>query len=117
MARLVTLLMIIALVIGNGSAVAQAVCRHLDAREHAIARQSQDAKVAAVALSEEAAAAVASKKGALGSNASLSLPAYILPAASLSPVPHAVAPMRGPRAESAPLSSRSIRPLLEPPVA
>jgi hypothetical protein len=117
MTRLVTLLMIIALVVANGSAVAGAVCRHRDAREHAIARQSQDAKVAAVALSEEAAAAVASKKGALGSNASLSLPAYVLPAAALSPVPHAVEPMRGPQAEPAPLSSRSIRPLLEPPAA
>jgi hypothetical protein len=117
MARFVTLLMIVALVVANGSAAAGAVCRHRDAREHAIARQSQDAKVATVALSEEAAAAAASKKGALGSNASLSLPAYVLPATALSPVPHAVAPMRGPQAESAPLSSRSIRPLLEPPVA
>src|ERR1044072_4584174 len=109
--------MIITLVVANGSAVAGAVCRHRDAREHAIARQSQDAKVAAVALTEEAAAAVASKKGALGGNAALSLPAYVLPAAALSPVPQAVEPLRGPQAEPAPLWRRSVRPLLEPPGA
>ncbi|HYJ51885.1 MAG TPA: hypothetical protein VEW04_01825 [Allosphingosinicella sp.] len=109
--------MIITLVVANGSAVAGAVCRHRDAREHAIARQSQDATVRTAALTEEAAAAVASKKGALGSVASLSLPAYILPSASLAPVPHPAEPMRGPERESTPLPSRSIRPLLEPPVA
>jgi hypothetical protein len=117
MARLLKLLMIITLVVANGSAAAGAICRHRDARAHAIARQSHDAKVAAVALTEEAAAAAASKKGALGSNASLSLPAYTLPCAALIPAPRAVEPMRRPQAESAPLSSRSIRPLLEPPVA
>jgi hypothetical protein len=117
MARLITLLMMITLVVANGSAAAGAVCRHRDARAHAIARQSQDAKVAAVALTEEAAADVASKKGALGSNASPSLPAYILPCAALAPAPHAVEPMPRPQLESTPLPSRSIRPLLEPPVA
>jgi len=117
MARLLTLLMIITLVVANGSAVAGAVCVHRDAREHAIARQSQDAKIAAVALTEEAAAGVASKDGALGSSASLSLPAYIVPEAALAPAPGAVEPLRSPQMDSAPLPSRSIRPLLEPPVA
>lgn len=117
MARLLTLLMMITLVVANGSAAAGAVCRHRDAREHAIARQSQDATVRAVALTEDAAAAVASKKGALGSVSSLSLPAYILPPTALSSVPHAAEPMLGSERESAPLTSRSIRPLLEPPVA
>lgn len=117
MARLLTLLMIITLVVANGSAVAGAVCRHRDAREHAIARQSQDAKVAAAALTEEAAAAVASKKGALGSSVSLSLPPGILPAAALPCAPAAVEPMCGSPRQAATLSGRSIRPLLEPPVA
>jgi predicted lysophospholipase L1 biosynthesis ABC-type transport system permease subunit len=117
MARFLTLLMILTLVVANGTAVAGAVCRHRDSREHAIARQSQDAKVMAAALTEEAAAALASKKGALGSVASLSLPAYVLPAAAPYPLPHAIEPMLGPKLESAPLPSRSIRPLLEPPVA
>ena len=117
MARLLTLLMIIMLVAANGSAVAGELCRHRDAREHAMARQSQDAKVAAVALSEEAAAAAAAKKGALGSSTSLALPAYIVPDAALTPAPHAAEPMRSPQADSAPLPSRSIRPLLEPPLA
>jgi hypothetical protein len=117
MARLVTLLMMITLVVANGSAAAGAMCRHRDAQAHAIARQSHDAKVAAVALAEEAAAAAASKKGALGSNVSLSLPAYILPIAAIAPAPRSVEPMRRPQLESPPLPSRSIRPLLEPPAA
>ena len=117
MTRLVTLLMMIALVVANGSAAATAMCHHRDARAHAIARQSQDAKVAAVALTEETAAAAASKKGALGSNVSLSLPAYIVPEAALAPAPDAARPMPRPQGEPARLSGRSIRPLLEPPVA
>src|SRR5258705_9615148 len=117
MARLVTLLMIITLVVANGSAAAGAMCRHRDARAHAIARHSQDAKVAAVALTEEADAGVVSKKGALGSSASLSLPAFLFPCAALTPAPRPVEPVRKPQLESTPLSSRSIRPLLEPPVA
>lgn len=117
MIRLVTFLMMITLVVANASAAVGAMCHHRDARAHAIARQSQDAKVAAVALTEEAAAAVASKKGAIGSSASLSLPAYILPEAALAPVSPAAEPMKRPQAESTSPSSRSIRPLLEPPVA
>jgi len=117
MARLVTLLMIITLVVANGSAAAGAVCRHQDARAHAVARQSQDAKIAGVALTEDAAAALASKKGALGSTATVSLPAYILPCAALTPSPRAAEPIPGRPVESTPLSSRSIRPLLEPPAA
>jgi len=117
MARLLTLLMMIALVVANGSAAADAMCRHRDAREHAIARQSHDAKVAAVALTEEAAAAVGSKSGTLGGSASVSLPAYILPAAALTPVPLAAEPLPEARMQVPPLPGRSIPPLLEPPVA
>lgn len=117
MARFLTLLMIVTLMVANGSAVAGAICRHQDAREHAIARWSQDAQVRTGALMEDAAAAAASKKGALGSVASLALPAYVLPPATLPAVPPAAKPMHQPDAESAPLPSRSIRPLLEPPVA
>ena len=117
MARLLTLLMMIALVVGNGSAAAGALCRHQDARAHAIARQSHDAKIAATALTEEAAAAAVSKKGALGSGPSLSLPAYILPAAAPIPAPRASEPAQGLQADSMQPAGRSIRPLLEPPVA
>ena len=117
MARLLTLLMMITLVVANGSAAADAICRHRDAHEHAIARQSHDARIAATALTEEAAAAMAAKKGALDGGASLSLPAYIVPSAALAPAPRAAEPLRGPRAEPLGLPGRSIRPLLEPPVA
>ena len=116
MARLLTLLMMLTLVVANGSAAADAMCRHRDAREHAIARQSQDAKVAAVALSEEAAAAVGSKSGTLGGSASVSLPAYMLPSPALTPAPLAAEPLPSPQRRAASLSGRSIRPLLEPPV-
>jgi len=117
MARLLTLLMMLTLVVANGSAAAGAVCRHGDARAHAIARQSTDAKIAAAALTEETAAAAASKKGALGGSASLSLPAYIVPQAAPAFAPRAAEPVRGWTREPAPLPGRSIRPLLEPPVA
>jgi hypothetical protein len=117
MARLLTLLMMIALLVANGSAAADAMCRHRDAREHAIARQSQDAKVAAAALTEEAAAAVGSKSGTLGGNASVSLPAYILPSAALTPAPLAAEPLPRPQVQVPPPAGRSVRPLLEPPVA
>ena len=117
MARLMTLLMMITLVVANGSAAAGAVCRHQDARAHAIARASQDAKVSAAALTEETAADVGSKKGAVGGTAALSLPAYILPRATLTPAPRASEPIARAEGESPPLTSRSIRPLLEPPVA
>ena len=117
MARLLTLLMMIMLVAANGSAVAGAICHHRDAREHAIARQSQDAKVSAAALTEEAAAAVASKKGAMGSNASLALPAYILPDATIPPAPGDAGPCEGDRSMPGRCRADPIRPLLEPPVA
>ena len=117
MARLLTLVMMITLLVANGSAAAGAVCRHQDARAHAIARVSHDAKISAAALTEEAAADVGSKKGAIGGTAALSLPAYILPRATSAPVPRAGEPMQRAEGESPPLASRSIRPLLEPPAA
>jgi hypothetical protein len=117
MARLMKLLMIVTLVVANGSAAAGAICHHRDAREHASARLSQNAKVAAAALTEEAAAAAASKNGDVGGSSSLSLPAHILPRASFAPVPDSVEPMHKWHMDSAPLANRSIRPLLEPPVA
>ena len=117
MARLLTLLMIIVLVAANGSAVAGAMCHHRDAREHEIARQSRDTKASAAALTEEAAAAVASKNGTMGSNAALALPAYILPDATVPPAPRDAEALPSRQMDPRPLSSRTISPLLEPPVA
>ena len=116
MARLLTLLMMITLVVANGSAAAGAICRHRDAQAHAIARQSHDAKIAATALTEEAAAALHAKKGALG-GAAVSLPAYIVPSAAPTPAPNAAEPMRSARTEPVRLPDRAIPPLLEPPAA
>lgn len=117
MMRLMTLLMMISLVVANGSAAAGAVCRHQDARAHALARLSHDAKISTAALTEETAADVDSKKGALGGNASLSLPAYILPRVTPTPAPRASDPVGVPDCEATPLVSRAIPPLLEPPAA
>lgn len=117
MTRLLTLLMMMVLVAANGSAVAGAMCHHRDAREHSIARQSRDAKVSAAALTEEAAAAVASKNGMMGSNAALALPAYILPDATIPLAPGDAEPLQRRQVDPKPLSSRTIPPLLEPPVA
>jgi hypothetical protein len=117
MARLLKLLIIVTLVVANGSAAAGAICHHRDARDHENARLSQNAKVAAVALTEEAAASAASKNGALGSSASLTLPVYILADAAIPPAPEAVEPMLGAQRAPPPLPGRSIPPLLEPPAA
>lgn len=117
MARLLSLFMIFALVLTQGSSMAAAVCRHQNAHEHLMARQSQDAKVAAVSLGEEAAAAAVVKKASHSSDASGHWPAEMLP----------------PRSEAVPLPSRerivfqpprqarllsaNIAPLLKPPSA
>jgi hypothetical protein len=117
MARLLTFLMILAMVFGQGSAMANAVCRHQNLREHVLARQSHDASVAAVSQREDAAADAASKKGSRTGDTSSQWPAQLLPPA--------METARAPRAERtrlrparhAPLPSAVIRPLLEPPSA
>ena len=114
--RFLALLMILTLVVGHGSSVAAAVCRHQDAHEHALARQSPDARVAAVPLAEEAAAANSKKAGQSPSSA-IHWPADLLPA-TLPVVPlRIVEPVRLRPAGQIPLASASVRPLLEPPSA
>ena len=109
--------MIFTLVIGHGSSVAAAICRHQDAHEHALARESRDPIVAAVPLAEEAAAADVAKKSSQPASSSIHWPMDLLPA-TLPGVPlRLVEPMRLRPGEQAALASARIPPLLEPPSA
>ena len=114
--RLLTLLMIFAFLIANGPAVAMAMCQHEDARAHAAALQSMETEISVVAQSEEAAAKAASKKGSLSEAATTLLTGYILPS-DLSPFPPRVVEPAGQHvADASRLGSRSVPPLLEPPL-
>ncbi len=117
MTRFLTLFMILALLIGQGSSVAAAICHHQNAAEHVAARQSDDARIAAVSLGEEAAAAVASKKGSQSAGASIHWPAEMLPATANAAPFRRLEPIRFQPARHAPLKSATLRPLLEPPSA
>ena len=117
MTRFLTIFMILALVIAHGSSVAAAVCHHQNAHEHALARASRDAKVAAVPLAEEAAAAVDSKKGSSSAAASIHSPVEMLPAAMPAVPFRAAERIRLRPADQAALASASVRPLLQPPSA
>ena len=109
--------MIITLVFGHGSSVAAAICQHRTAGEHALARASHDARIAARAMTEETAANVNGKKAAPADTGASAGPTDMLPPVKL------VAPLRTierilRRLTDAPsLAGTSHRPLLDPPTA
>ncbi|MFL6846081.1 MAG: hypothetical protein ACJ8ER_14510 [Allosphingosinicella sp.] len=115
MSRLLTLMMIAILVIAHGSSVAASVCRHQSAAEHVAALSSHDARIAAVALGEEAAGKVASKKGQTANPASW--PPGTLPAPDLSVPIRPTVPVERSLADSSVPPGATITPLLEPPAA
>jgi hypothetical protein len=115
MNRLLTLMMIVILVTAHGTSVSAAICRHANGAEHAAARASRDARIAAVAFSEEAADETASKKGAPADSGSVSWPSDMLPAAGLEAPFRATQPVARVPAEAPVLVGASLRPLLEPP--
>jgi hypothetical protein len=117
MSRLLTLMMIVILVIAHGSSVSAAICRHANGAEHAAALASHDASIAAVAFGEEAAAKVASKKGAPADSGSVSWPSDMLPAPGLAVPFRAIESVAGDPADAPVLVGASLRPLLEPPAA
>ncbi len=117
MARFLALLMIFAIVIGQGSSVAAAICHHQSLAEHIAARHSSDRHVAAVSLREEAAASVASKKGSQSASASIQWPAEMLPASVDTEPFRPLEPIRFPPSVEPRLKSASAPPLLEPPSA
>ena len=117
MVRLVTLLLMLVLAIANGPAVASAICQHQDARAHAAAVQSTDAGVAADALSEETAAKATSVDGALGDAAGTLLAGYMLPPEPVLLPPGFVDATIRSMPDDLGQVSRSVPPLLEPPLA
>ena len=115
--RLLTLLMIVALVAAQGPAFAAAICRHHDAVQHALARQSHDRRIAAAALDEERAAIAIEKKGqASPSGQGGWISDMLTPASVPLPPPAAANPFASPRASPLP-KGRSTAPPLEPPTA
>ena len=114
---LLSLLIVLALTVSNGAALAAATCRHVDADAHAAARQSADAATAAAAATEESAAISIDNKGALADAAAVSLSSFILPSNEVEFPPRLRNPVKNAVADAPPLSSRSLRPLLEPPLA
>jgi hypothetical protein len=114
---LFSLFVLVALVLGQGTALATSVCRHASAQAHVAARQSADSGKAAAAFAEETADAAASKKGSTSNTSAGPALAALLP-----PSPPAVAAF--PRetlllraADRPPLVGLSLRPPLPPPLA
>jgi hypothetical protein len=112
-----TLLMLVALVMGQGTSLANSICRHASVQAHVAALQSADSRKAASALAEESAGEAASKKGSTSNGASASVLAALLP-----PTPAAATMF--PREKMAPrqtdrprLVGISLKPPLPPPVA
>ncbi|MDB5671118.1 MAG: hypothetical protein JWO25_2077 [Alphaproteobacteria bacterium] len=112
-----SLLMIVTLVIGHGSSVAAAICQHRTAGEHAMARASHDGRIAARALSEEAAANVNGKKAAPADTGASAGPTDMLPPIKLVAPLRTIDPILRRLTDAPSLAGTSHRPLLEPPTA
>lgn len=119
MRRFLGILIVFGLLAGQGFSVAAAICQHHSAREHALALQSHDKRIAAVALTEESAASVTAKKGALtGTGASFApVLADLLPAPSLLVRSSDRSPPSHSPTDARELVGISPNPLLRPPLA
>jgi hypothetical protein len=112
-----SLLMLVVLVLAQGTSLATSICRHASIQDHIAARQSLDSGKAAVAFAEETAGAAAAKKGSIADGSSGSafaaLPPVATPAAAMLPreamLPEAT--------DRPPLVGISLRPPLPPPLA
>lgn len=109
--------MIVTLIAGNASSTVAAICRHQSVRAHAMALQSHDKKIAAVALTEETAASVSAKKGAVSHGGSVPILAHLLPPAALSLPLQLAEPARRQFPDGPVLNGTLVRPLLQPPLA
>jgi hypothetical protein len=105
------------LAVTNNAAVASVLCEHEDMRAHVLARESDDSSISQRALTEETAEKGTAKKGSLADTAGASLSGYALPPDAIS----ISVPLRESQdrrvADAASLASRSLRPMLEPPLA
>lgn len=116
MARLLSLLMMLALVLANGTAIASATCHHADFQAHVSARQSSDSNVSEAAFLEDGAAVAASKRGVLADGAAVQLAGFLVPAGpSLAAPGSDVGASERPNAAPK-LAGRNLSPLLEPPL-
>jgi hypothetical protein len=114
--RLLTLLILFAFVFTNGPAVAMAMCQHEDARAHVAALQSAEAVEAIVAQTEEAAAERVSKQAIVSDAATTLLAGYILPPESPQFLIRFVERTGRDDTRFPRLETRSVPPLLEPPL-
>jgi hypothetical protein len=117
MRRFLTLFLVFTLVIANGSAVANAVCRHGSIAVHEAARTSHDWRISGAALSEEAADSVAAKKGAHANAGAILWVADLSRGPQLATPPGVPRPVDPEMAAVRPLVGRSLTPLLQPPSA
>ena len=115
--RVLTALLLVILVMTEGSSLAQQVCRHASPEAHAIARNSHDRSTAAAAIAEETAAAAAAKKTALLDAEGFAWAADMLPPLALAPPQQIAEPIRVRLADLPAPPGRSVRPLLQPPSA
>lgn len=116
MHRLLILLLMLTLSVSNGSAVAAALCEHVDGKAHAAALLSSDTSVAAQAHHEETAAAAAEKKAAFADAAAAQLAGFVQPTEPALSMP-AASEMTLRPGDAVRLSHRETRPLLTPPLA
>lgn len=117
MTRLLTVLIMLALALTNGAAVATAMCQHGSLAAHAAARESLDTQVSASAIAEEENAAMASKESLIADGAGVLLAGYTLPPDQTVLPPPVVEPSAQPPMEAAAPVGRSIPPPLKPPLA
>jgi hypothetical protein len=106
-----------ALAFVSSTSVAAALCGHQDAQQHEAALGSGDRQVAAAAELEEAAGALAERKGTLADAGSFALAAFILPDASFALERLPARQAATPGTDAAKVTSLSPPPLLEPPAA
>ncbi|WP_162806450.1 hypothetical protein [Sphingosinicella terrae] len=116
MRHLLALIIMFALAVTNGPAVAAAICQHGSASAHAEAMHSADLGVAAGAQAEEE-HRKAAKQGSLADGGAALVAGYMLPP-DQAVLPVALsASLSGPAGDPMPLGGRMLRPLLRPPLA
>ena len=117
MRRLLTCLLMAALLLGQSFAVSAAMCRHGSVREHALARESTNKIIAAAAVSEETAASVLEKMGALSRMGALDFTIAYLPSAfGFADQSELTQPLRWPMLAYSALEGETSKPLLRPPL-
>lgn len=117
MGRLLTILIVSALLLGQGFSAAAAICHHRSAREHVLARASHDKAVAAVAFNEDSAASVAATKAASSGVGTANWVADLAAPSSFVPPGLAPDPLLPAVADGPALESISTAPPLRPPHA